>query len=149
MLCISHIKLEYTNIGYDMNKKNNIDMTRVAFISTEVIIFVIGLLLVFETELELNLSVVCTMAVMLLSANMYCHIGMGAKDRVERLAHVGNEAMSFSWYVTLVVILLSLALTGVLDIGLTIGHILGIGLMAMILMMIGHDEIMVRRGVTA
>lgn len=149
MLCISHIKLEYTNIGYDMNKKNNIDMTRVAFISTEVIIFVIGLLLVFETELELNLSVVCTMAVMLLSANMYYHIGMGAKDRVERLARVGNEAMSFSWYVTLVVILLSLALTGVLDIGLTIGHILGIGLMTIILMMIGHDEILVRRGVTA
>lgn len=149
MLCISHIKLEYTNIGDDMDKKNYIEMTPVAFISTEIIIFVIGLLLVFETELELNLSVVCTMAMMLLSANMFYHIGMGAQDRVERLAHVGNEAMSYSWYVTLVVILLSLALTGVLDIGLTIGHILGIGLMAMILMMIGHDEIIVRRGVTA
>ena len=66
-----------------------------------------------KTELGLNLNVVCAMAVMLLSANMFYHIGMGAKDRDERLARVGNEAMSFSWYVTLVVILLSLA-TGVL-----------------------------------
>jgi hypothetical protein len=40
-------------------------------------------------------------------------------------------------------------LTGVLDIGLTTGQILGIGLMAMISTMIGHNEIMIRRGVTA
>jgi len=57
--------------------------------------------------------------------------------------------MSLSWFVTLVVILLSLALTGGLDIGLTTGQILGIGLMAMISTMIGHNEIMARRGVTA
>jgi hypothetical protein len=99
-----------------------------------------------KTELGLNLNVVCAMAVMLLSANMFYHIGMGAKDRDERLARVGNEAMSFSWYVTLVVILLSLALTGVLDIGLTTGQIMGIGLIAMISTMIGHNEIMIRRG---
>jgi len=124
-------------------------MARVAFITTEVIIFIIGLLLVLETYLELNLSVVCGMAVILLSTNMLYHVGRGAKDRKERLARVGNEAMSLSWFVTLVVILLSLALTGGLDIGLTTGQILGIGLMAMISTMIGHNEIMARRGVTA
>ncbi|OPX64704.1 MAG: hypothetical protein A4E29_00106 [Methanomassiliicoccales archaeon PtaB.Bin134] len=132
-----------------MDKENNIEMARVAFITTEVIIFIIGLLLVLETYLELNLSVVCGMAVILLSTNMLYHVGRGAKDRKERLARVGNEAMSLSWFVTLVVILLSLALTGGLDIGLTTGQILGIGLMAMISTMIGHNEIMARRGVTA
>lgn len=71
-------------------------MAPVAFITTGAIIFIIGLLLVLETELELNLSVVCGMSVILLSTNMLYHVGRGAKDRKERLARVGNEAMSLS-----------------------------------------------------
>lgn len=57
--------------------------------------------------------------------------------------------MSFSWYVKLVVILLSLALSGILDFGLRTGQILGIRLMAMIYTIIWHNDIMARRGVTA
>lgn len=149
MLCISHIKLESTNMGVHMDKKNNIELTRVAFISTGIVIFIIGLLLTMGTELENDLGVICMLSIVLLSANFFYHTGKSKVDGDERLADVANKAMSSSWYITLVAIMVMLALGSLISIGLSIGQMLGIGIMLMISTMVGYNEIMVRREVAA
>jgi membrane protein CcdC involved in cytochrome C biogenesis len=130
-----------------MEKKDNIEMTRVAFISTGMIIFIIGLLLAMGTELEANLGVICLLSIVLLSANFFYHTGKSKVDGDERLAMVANEAMSFSWYLTLVALMAMLAIGSLVNTSLSVGQMLGIGLMLMISSMVGYNEIMVRKGV--
>jgi hypothetical protein len=132
-----------------MEKKDNIEMTRVAFISTGMIIFVIGLLLAIGTELDLNLGVICLLSIVLLSANFFYHTGKSRVDGDERLARVADQAMSFSWYLTLVAIMVMLAIGSLVNLGLSVGQMLGLGWMVMISTMVGYNEVMVRREVAA
>jgi hypothetical protein len=58
-----------------MKKQDQIEMKRVAFIGTGIVIFLIGLLLTMCSELDDTFGTISVLAIVTMSANPFCHIG--------------------------------------------------------------------------
>lgn len=129
-----------------MDKESEIQLTRVAFVGSAIVVFIIGLLLAMDEGIDDDLGLIALLAVVILSANFFYHTGLSREGGDERLARVANQAMSLSWFLTLMVVLLMVALEGLAGIGLTISQILGIAVMVMVTSMVLDNEIGVRRG---
>jgi hypothetical protein len=129
-----------------MKKQDQIEMTRVAFIGSGMVVFLIGILLTIGSELDATFGVICLLAIVTLSANLFYHIGQTKEDSDERLAMIGNRAMSLSWFATLITMVMLLSLESMAKIGISVGQVLGIGLMIMITTMVLSNEIQAKKG---
>ncbi len=129
-----------------MEKEDKIELTRVAFYGSTIVVFIIGLLLATGTAFVRELALLALIAMLLLNANFFHHTGQAKKGRDERLALVANRAMANSWYLSLTAILVLLALEGFIGLGISAEQMLGIAIMVMIATMVIFNETMVRRG---
>jgi hypothetical protein len=146
MLSISNIKLEIHNIGELMDKKETLELTRVAFLGSAIIVFIIGLLLVIDSNFDNDLALLALVAMAVLNANFFYHTGQTKKDGDERLSMVANRAMANSWYLTLTTILVLLVIEGFLDLGIGATQMLGVGIIVMIASMTLFNEVLAHRG---